>query len=178
MTLSMARLKLVQAGVARVQAGRQGRTRFPITPDILLALRWGWVNKPPHEMALFWAVATLAFFGFFRLGELLMSSAAQFDPAIHLAWRDISVVRDSDRPSALRIHLKRLKCDQLRRGVDVFVCVTGGCLCPVMAMGSYLMFCGASDGPFFRLPSGQPLLKSAFVEAVRAALSAAGFPSS
>ena len=39
MTLSMARLKLAQAGVVRSQAGRQSRVRLPITPDILLALR-------------------------------------------------------------------------------------------------------------------------------------------
>ena len=65
MTLSMARLKLVQTGVARVQAERPRRTRLPITPVILMAQHREWVVRPPHERALLWEVATLAFFGFF-----------------------------------------------------------------------------------------------------------------
>lgn len=43
------------------------------------------------------------------------------------------------------------------------------------AVGSYLSFRGPVVGPFFHLPSGAPLLKSAFVEFVRVALLAASY---
>lgn len=37
------------------------------------------------------AVATTAFFGFFRLGEPLPTSAAAFNATTHLAWDDVAV---------------------------------------------------------------------------------------
>jgi hypothetical protein len=91
LSLSMARLKLVQAGVAHVRAGRMGRTRFPITPGVLSALRQVCADRHhPHEAALLWAVVSLAFFGFFSLGELLLSTPGE--PSVHLAWGDVTVV--------------------------------------------------------------------------------------
>ena len=41
--------------------------------------------------------------------------------------------------------------------MDVFVGRTGGSLCLVMAVGSYISFRGPESGPFLQLPSGQPL---------------------
>lgn len=40
-----------------------------------------------------------------------------------------------------------------------------------------LVLSGCCRGPFFLLPSSRPLLKGTFIECVRSALSAAGFPS-
>ena len=72
LALSWARLRLVQAGIARSQAARSHRARLPITPDILRQLRHVWFRVPNPEVSVLWAVAVLAFFGFFRLGELLV----------------------------------------------------------------------------------------------------------
>ena len=132
LALSWARLRLVQAGIARSQAARSHRARLPITPDILRQLRHGWFRVPNPEVSVLWAVAVLAFFGFFRLGELLVAGARQFDPCVHLAWGDVSI--DSrESPSIVKVHLKRSKCDQLQRGVDIFVGLTGDVLCPIAA---------------------------------------------
>ena len=62
MTLSMARLKLVQAGMARSQARRKSRVRLQITPDILLALHQTWARRLPHEGALWQHLCSSASF--------------------------------------------------------------------------------------------------------------------
>ena len=66
-----------------------------------------------------WAVAALAFFGFFRMGELLLDKEATYNPSMHLSWGDVAA--DSrDEPSALQVHLKRSKCDQAGHGIDAY----------------------------------------------------------
>ena len=46
---------------------------------------------------------------------------------------------DLENPTLLRVHLKRSKCDQLGKGIDVFVgCVEDPHLCPVTACLSYM----------------------------------------
>ena len=43
------------------------------------------------DRELLWSVASLAFFGFFRLGELLVDAEASYFPATHLSWEDVAV---------------------------------------------------------------------------------------
>ena len=57
-----------------------------------------------HDTVMNWAICTLAFFGFFRLGEILLTTT-NFDPEQHLVVGDITV--DSrQNPSLLKVHLK------------------------------------------------------------------------
>ena len=101
-----------------------------------------------NERDLIWAVASLVFFEFFDLGELLMDKESVYTQATHLSWGDVAT--DSrDKPSMLRVHLKRSKYDQFGRGVDVFVGRTGNVLCPVAAVLAYLAVRGSSPGPLF-----------------------------
>ena len=48
--------------------------------------------------------------------------SAQFDQSVQLAWGNVAVLYAPDGPSALRVRLKRSKCDQLRKGVG---CLSG-----------------------------------------------------
>ena len=105
-TTSMARLKLVQAGVARERANRGISTadrRLPISVQILHGMIAAWAAPPPaaaqamEPNELLRAVASLCFFGFFRSGELTVPSATAFDERFHLAWGDVAV-DDSNPP--------------------------------------------------------------------------------
>ena len=96
-------------------------------------------------------------------------------PPPHLCWGDIAVDNPAD-PMAIRVHLKRSKCDQFGKGVNVFVGRTNTPICPVAAILAYIAVRGASEGPFFRLASGQPLSKLKFVSSFRQALQAIGLP--
>ena len=40
---------------------------------------------------LIWALASMAFFGFFRLGELLVNTSKEYNPSTHLSWGDVAV---------------------------------------------------------------------------------------
>ena len=85
---SMPVLKRVQAGISRAKMLKGGspKIRLPITVHILKQLQ---SNYP--ERIVMWAIGSTAFFGFFRLGELLIGSEGAFDPAVHLAWGHVAV---------------------------------------------------------------------------------------
>ena len=179
-TGSMARLKLVQAGVARDRLNRgisSTDRRLPITARVLSGLisHWATPTEASFDPAIVFdntmlkAAATLCFFGFFRSGEITVPSTSAFEERRHLAWGDIAVDQASP-PAVVRVHLKRSKCDQLGHGVDVFVGRTGTALCPVTAILAYVKKRGPRPGSFFRRHDGTPLTKAFFIAKVREAL--------
>ena len=117
--------------------------------------------------------ACLCFFGFFHSGEITVPSTHTFDPAVHLSWGDVAVDNPMS-PTAIRVHLKRSKCDQFGTSVEVFVGRTNTSICPVVAVLAYIAARGASEGPFFRFTNGQLLSKQAFVSNFCQALQAIG----
>ena len=122
-----------------------------------------------------WVIACSALFSFFRLGELLPCSMAEFNPATSLAWGDVAV-DDHDSSRMVQFHLKRSKCDQLGAGSNVVVGVTGSPLCPVSVILTYIAARGSSPGPFFLDSRGKAILKPWFVAQVRSILSTIGIP--
>ena len=121
------------------------------------------------------AVATTAFFGFFRLGELLPTSAVDFNATTDLAWGDVAV--DSRRnPRMIQIHLKTSKTQQFGPGVDVVLGTTGTTLCPVTAMVQYIAERGSQPGPFFLNPTKTTLTKAQFISRIRSILQLLGLP--
>ncbi len=110
----------------------------------------------------------MCFFGFLRSGEVVVPSEASFDPAVHLAQGDIRV--DSLAfPCYLEVRIKASKTDPFRRGVTVFLGVSGAEICPVAAVLSYMVF---------RFHDGRPLTRERFVSQVRQALRSAGLDAS
>ncbi len=175
---SLPLLKRVQAGISRIrlQSGKTGaRVRLPITTHIMAGLRNAWQGSTHEDKDLLWAVACTAFFGFFRLGELLPSSTSTWMAETDLAWGDVAV--DSlTSPSMVQVHLKKSKTDPYGQGADVVMGVTNTAICPVKAMCQFLQVRGAAAGPFFVLKNGSALTKPAFIEMVRTALQAMGLP--
>ena len=66
--------------------------------------------------------------------------------------------------------IKQSKTDPFRRGVDLFVGLTGTDLCPVAAILDYLTHWRRCRGSLFRFSSGEFLTRKRFVDSVRAAL--------
>ena len=173
---NMPKLGAVQGGAAKVHALSTSteRVRLPITPDILRAIKGIWAETAlQYNTIMCWAIASMAFFVFFRLGELLVEPGVTFDPARHLSGSDVAV--DSrDTPTLLKVHLKTFKTDQLRKGVDIFIGKTGDELCPLAAVLAFMAVCGQRHGPLFRLQTGDHCTKEFFVEKLRLALRRAG----
>ncbi len=177
---SLPRLKLVLNGIARARAaaGLPQKPRLPVTVHTLTKLQTVMAGRPPSQnSAMLWAACTLCFFGFFRAGEITIPSKAAYSRDRHLSWGDVCA--DSvGEPGCIRVFLKESKCDQLRKGVYVYLGKTDGPLCPVAACMEYMRRRGAVPGPFFRRQDGSPLTKSIFVQLVRSLLSDAGLDAS
>ena len=104
---SMPRLRLVQAGIQRhvaEQGTNKDRIRLPITA-ILLQLHGHWIAQSAnHDIKMIWAAAMICFFGFSQSGKITVPSITSFNPAVHLAWGDVSV-DNKDNPTTLCIKL-------------------------------------------------------------------------
>ena len=170
-------LKRVQAGISRVrlQRGASAKIRLPITPQLLRRIRQRLDTTTHPNRQLIWAVCCAAFFGFFRLGELLLESQSTFAQNIHLAWGDVAV-DDPGNPKMLRFHLKQSKADQFGTGVDVVLGRTYSDICPVAAVLGYFTGRGDRSGPLFVDSAGKPLLKHTFVGEIRKVLITLGVP--
>ena len=170
-------LKRVLAGISRSRLGRgqPSWVRLPVTAVLLRRMKQELERSEHTEMRVLWAVCCTAFFGFFRLGELLRSSPSEFNPRLHLSWGDMAV--DSPlAPTMVRFHLRQSKTDQFGRGVDIILGRTGCDLCPVAAVLGYVAARGDRKGPFFLKSTNRPLLKQEFITEIRRVLVALGLP--
>ena len=173
---SMPILKRVQAGIRRVrmERGTQPRIRLPITLEVLRRVHHDLTSSHHPHQQLLWAISALAFFGFYRLGELLPDKLP-FNSLSQLAWGDVAV--DShQRPQMVQVHLKKSKCNQFGTGSDVVVGRTDLALCPILATVDYVAKRDDRPGPFFPINMRDPVLKLWFITQLRAILAAVRLP--
>ena len=109
---SLPLLKRVQAGIRRIRlqkGSNPGRIRLPITVHTLARIREVLLSSSQPNRVVMWAVACTAFFGFFRLGELLPISRSTSNAATDLSWGDVAVddrsapPHDSDPPEDIEM---------------------------------------------------------------------------
>lgn len=169
-------LKRVQAGISRSRLGASvSRVRLPMTPPLLRQIRSHLESSAHPNRSVLWAVCCTAFFGCFRLGELLLESPSTFEHHRHLAWGDVAVDNQSS-PRMVRVHLKQSKTDQFGRGASIVLGKTGKDLCPVSALLGYIAVRGAQQGPFFVDTKSHPVCKSWFVAELRKVIAVLGLP--
>lgn len=149
----------------------QADTRTPISPEVLIRLdgRWAHICANEYEVSLFRAASLLAFFGAFRIGELV--AACKTDES--RAALQLSDVVWS--PEKLSVWVRRSKTDQVGQGalIELGVCSIKS-LCPVGAMRSYLDLRGESKGYLFCHRDGFPLTKFQFWKITGLALDRVG----
>ena len=169
-------LKRVQAGIWRARLGTTpARVRLPVTLPLLWQLRQYLDTTAHRERVAMWAICCMAFFGYFRLGEVLLESPNSFDQQYHLTWGDVAVDSQTD-PRMLRVHLKQSKTDQFHRGADIVVGRMGTDLCPVAAVLSYIASRGPEQGASFLDSQAHPIAKTYFIRKLRKVISALGLP--
>ena len=175
--VGMPQLQYVLKGASRRLTGRGGRTRLPITPAILRQLRHTWESHPSRaDAVMLWAVATLCFFAFLRMGEAVIPSDSRFDARTHLSYGDIRV-NSTSNPLWVEVHIKHSKCDQFSKAVTLSVGATHMDICLVAAMLGYLVERESLPGPLFKFTDGRYLTRNRFVSALRAALGECGIDS-
>jgi hypothetical protein len=83
---------LVGVGRSRLGCGHQsGGVRLPVTIALLRDIRRELERSAHPKRLVLWAVCCTAIFGFFRLGELLLTRQSKFDSRLHLSWGDMAV---------------------------------------------------------------------------------------
>ena len=174
---NMPRLDYVVKGLKRLVLPQQ-RPRLPITPELLKKIRGIWERQLHyHDAAMLWSAATMCFFGFLRVGEVVAPSDRGFDPEWHLSFADVRA--DTQKtPEFLQVTIKASKTDPFRRGVTIFLGRTRNELCPVAATLQYMVRRGCGPGPLFVFDDGRYLTRDRFVSAVRSALTMAGINAS
>ena len=170
-------LKRVQAGIrrARLNKANPPQVRLPITANVLDKIRSSLDQSSNPHKVLLWAIACMAFFGFFRLGELLLDTPGAFVPSASLAWGDVAVDCQTT-PTKVKIHLKKSKCDQFGTGADIILGRTLKPLCPVAAVVCYMVERGSKPGPFSMDAKGKAVSKAWFVGEMRGILQSLGLP--
>ena len=144
-------LKLKRASVDRLPVTLQ--VMFLLEMEVEDAANWSKEYK-----LLVWAVATLAFFGSFRCGELLSKKANSIDPEIDLQLKDIRLVKrfvNKTKIELLEVNLKSPKeAKENVKNIKVEVFGNGTALCPLKAFKNYVAGVGVKDGnsAAFRLP--------------------------
>ena len=143
-------------GISTREKGLVGR--LPMTKNAMLLFKQLIRNSlyTDQDKMLFWAVATLAFAGAFRIHEILSRTEATFDPSFTLLKEDVTT---SQTEGQVVIHIK-LKCPKESRSaaptiVDIFQ--NNSQLCPVKAFLKWTKLAKPVDRfPLFRLKNGTP----------------------
>ena len=174
---AMPRLKSISNGMKRWQkiVGKLNtKNRLPITPVILFGIKQQWAHRASeYDIIMYWAVVCMAFFGFFRLGEIILPTEESYNPCLHISAGDVRLDNTAD-PSVIQIHLKRSKTDQYGHRTMVYLGRSSNALCPIAAISAFMVVRGASPGPFFMKQDGTPLSKQTVIKQVQKAISAMG----
>ena len=126
-------------------------------------------NWSTDSKQVIWSACVLAFFGSFRMGELLSTTEKSFDQCTSLTWSDITFYEDN----AVLIHVKSPKSrNQGGDYVDIFT-FTGHNCCPVktlLCLKEMSKYSKDVSSPVFRFESGKLLTKALFNTTVRSLL--------
>ena len=179
-TRPLHRLECMLRGVKRceAEAGVNKRVRLPISPEILRKMKTVWEGEVDNpDKAMLWAACCLGFLCFLQAGKMTVPNDHDFDPAVHLTKKDITVDNQT-APHTLQVRLKQSKTDPFRQGIYLFVGKTGSDLCPVSAVLAYLVVRGKKEGPLVTYQDGWYLTRQRLVAEVRDALERAGLDQS
>ena len=111
----MTQLEYVLKGLKR-KSQTTSRMRLPIILDILERMRQVWQHhSEPGDVVMFWAAATMCFFGFLRSGEVTVPGDRGFDPTRHLVFGDVRLSSHQD-PQFVVVQIKASKTDPYRQG--------------------------------------------------------------
>ena len=124
-------------------------------------------NWTENSKRIFWTCSCVAFFGSFRIGELLASNKNSFDPSTTLLWGDVRLKED-----CCMIHIKNPKSKK-REGefVDLFL-FPDSSVCPVKCLNSLSKDSCSSDAkkPVFLFSNGNLLTPAVFNDTIRTLL--------
>ena len=171
------RVEMILRGIKKEQSeGQSPRIRLPITIEIMYKIQQllqGQSND--YYNSMIWAACCIAFFGFLRCSEFTTHSQQEYDPHVHLQYKDVAV-DCRNNPNMVRVQIKQLKTDPFWQGVTLSLGKTGCTVCPVTGILPYLTARGSHPGPLFITKNGTYMTRQAFQSSVSALLTRIGLP--
>ncbi|XP_055996171.1 uncharacterized protein LOC130054184 isoform X1 [Ostrea edulis] len=152
---------------------KKNDARLPITSNILNQILQSLhlVCTNYYECKLFQAAYTLAFFGFFRVGEMTVKNQKDLGHAIE--YEDITMFTEENK---IQIKLKHSKVDQIGEGETITIQNSqfGSQIQPIKIIQEYLAIRPSVQGKLFCHFSGQPLTRYQFTAVLNKVLSIIG----
>jgi hypothetical protein len=172
------RINFSLRGLERAQQTRSRPPRPPITINMLLALRLSLNHHDSFDCCV-WAVATCAFFGLMRLGEVTVHSRQSWNIIKHLARCDMTVDRDPHNKPIVKLSLPSAKTAKPGMRQCIYL-VEQRSTCPLQALSQ--LFTTVPASPFDPLFSWRdhdnrvrPMTRRAFMSRVNTILQAWGW---
>ena len=119
-----------------------------------------------YESIMFTAAFTLAFFGFFRVGEITVTKRDCLQNVI----KTNDIVLDESKMTMM-IHIRYSKTDQTGKGVWVKLGKSESDVCPILSMINYLKVRPQVQGPLFCHLNLEPLTRYQFSAVLKKTLS-------
>lgn len=152
--------------------------RLPITRGVLqrLVLALNHTNSSAYQRLLFQTMFLVAFYGFFRVGELT-AKGANLKPLVQI--QNLHYQFQDNCVTAATIVITDYKHNSGRRPFSVVLdCATGTEFCPVTYLQRYCSMRGTTPGALFCFADGSPVKTSHFTQQLRQALHFCGLDSS
>ena len=135
--------------------------RLPMSMSALRVLKNELNNQDmtKSDIRMMWAVSCLAFFGSFRMGEILAEAPNSYDKVFTCLAKDVDL-----KDNTIRVRVKNPKEDRAGRDLIIDVFKNDGDCCPVKALGKWWMSepPRENDKPCFRFADGANLSKRCF----------------
>lgn len=146
-------------------------SRLPISPELLVKIiqTLPLVCSSSYESALFAALFSVAYYGFLRVGELVVANKSDFGHA--LLAHNVSVCDSQDM---VQIKLPHSKTDQMGKGVVISLTSNESLTCPVYLVKQYLSLRKQLPGVFFCHVNSSPVTRFQFSSVLRKSLNAVG----
>ena len=150
-------------------------TRLPITLQILVKIlsKLAVTCSNEFEKKLFAAAYSLAYFGFFRVGEIAFSKGRSVCQIIALN----DIIMDKEHKYII-VKVRYSKTDQCGKGVSLKINKVGGIMCPVNNLVQYLGARPGLLGPLFVHFDGRPLSRYQFSAVLKKSLKIEGIDAS
>ena len=133
-------------------------------------------NSSAYQRLLFQTMCLVAFYGFFRVGELT-AKGANLKPLVHI--QNLNFQFKDNCMTAATIVIADYKHNSSRRPFSVVLdCATGTDFCPVNYLQRHCSMRGTTPGALFCFTNVSPVKTSHFAQQLRQALKFCGLDSS
>ena len=152
--------------------------RFPITLPVLheLVSSLSHTNSTAYQRTLFAAMFLIAFYGFFRVGELAVKTKGSAHSV--LQFTQLQFLPNAQETSTAKITISEFKHNTSNRPFEILIQrVDSTPFCPLHALIQYTKIRGSSNGPLFCFPDASPVTVSQFNTELRRCLIFCGLDS-